>query len=246
MPEWLSKISTCTHECTDPTAGPLGRWPLSSHKAHHDVRRQLCAPSRFFSALPSGHVGHLGLHESIKGQNNWRLWETALTWARHVSNWAFHSQSYDLISTMNLFSWCVIMPRWLPRLNAACSLTLWDSRDGGKIQWPRLFVAILNDLIRLIDSLPSPLLSSILNRIHGAVDPCCVEIFNGTFRAPCSSDCVYITGFTNICASVHEPVNPSSSPTGWFTVDVLVTVTDLFIFKSAMRTTKITPQRYEY
>lgn len=50
----------------------------SSHKAHHDVRRQLCAPSRFFSALPSGHVGHLKPHESIKEQlNNWRLWERA-------------------------------------------------------------------------------------------------------------------------------------------------------------------------
>lgn len=89
-----------------------GNRRVSSHKAHHDVRRQLCAQSRFFSAVPSSYVGRLKPHESIKEQLQ-TLGDSA-----RFNEICFHSQSYDLISPINLFSWHIVVSSWLTLLDS--------------------------------------------------------------------------------------------------------------------------------
>lgn len=88
-----------------------GHGTLSSHKAHGDVRRQLCAHCEwFFSVLPSGHVGHLKLPWTRLGTVE--QLETLRDGA-HMSKTCsqlglFYSQSYDSTSAVNLFSWRLV------------------------------------------------------------------------------------------------------------------------------------------
>lgn len=74
----VGKCST-TREHTDTesdtqTQTLQGLHRSASHKPHSDVRWQLCAQSRLFSALPSGHVGSQNPQQSIREHlSNWRL-----------------------------------------------------------------------------------------------------------------------------------------------------------------------------
>lgn len=100
-------IHICADKSSDTQTQTLeGIHRSAFHKPYHDVRWQLCARSRPFSAQPCGHVGSQNPQWRIREQlSNWRLGEKA----NYLDPfYVTYSLSCDMISHMKNTAFALI------------------------------------------------------------------------------------------------------------------------------------------